>query len=839
MNSKNCIDLLGKVLNTDSSVEISEKLEAAINNFCSIYENEFEPFIENSKIVGLAEYTEKIHYALKDLDILVFFPELIGKTTIGFLNLAGDKIKSWITPFIGSKDFSLASKSGSTPVILSQGVDYSILAVNDCKSMVCLTENEYIFINKELWKQNVCAERLVKAYKIKSLDSNIDDLVISYFPYYMDIHEPFIDELISFQDSLFLFVDNDIERLSFIKRIIEKWKELIPIYIVTEDISLEIIKKRYQDDSIEIIDVSQLNNCIQSQRAKRINVFLGAAIKNIISNMMLQYSNRLEKLDNSIKHSTADLVSGENKELKHVIKSTLSKLETDCAQISSEVIQLKQIADKMQDAADKIDNILQNVLTLDFKSGEKRARYFREMCLQHLEHGKITNALEVLKILELEKDRYYYALAMILNKKKGQSLNQYNVKQLENEKNTLLIRHIKMELGERIGMDESELRELSHSIRKKISAKEYYYDAEWFLMHKNQVEGEKLLIQSYFMGHEKAGERLVELAFHDRDEKKFDVLAKLLIPKANYYKAHRMSGSHASFYRMRQLKFAAAKGYLPAIWDVTEILADRVIRNHCSDEKNIDIVKKLSLFLLEKDSNNERRYDLEEKIGIILKEEGQVLRAVEHLKKSNTKKALCELGKIYMYGKEDVSKNLSLAIRYFEEAKNKGALTQKYIDTINEWIKSEKMKKEEENTYKKEKSYSSSSYTENYSGGGCFITSAVCEFLHKPDDCKELNVMREYRDKEGERDIRIRKLIEEYYRIAPEIVSKIDEDENREEVYKLLWTDYIANIYEAIINGKRNKALHMYIEMTLVLSKQYNVSITGEIYSLAKVFLEK
>lgn len=38
-------------------------------------------------------------------------------------------------------------------------------------------------------------------------------------------------------------------------------------------------------------------------------------------------------------------------------------------------------------------------------------------------------------------------------------------------------------------------------------------------------------------------------------------------------------------------------------------------------------------------------------------------------------------------------------------------------------------------------------YSERSSGtGGCFLTTACCEFMNLPDDCEELQTMRKFRD---------------------------------------------------------------------------------------------
>ena len=71
----------------------------------------------------------------------------------------------------------------------------------------------------------------------------------------------------------------------------------------------------------------------------------------------------------------------------------------------------------------------------------------------------------------------------------------------------------------------------------------------------------------------------------------------------------------------------------------------------------------------------------------------------------------------------------------------------------------------------------------------CFITTAICEFEGKPDDCPELTAFRAFRDgwmqQNGDQE-----LIERYYEIAPAIVSAIDFCDDRSERYAQLRRDY-------------------------------------------------
>lgn len=99
------------------------------------------------------------------------------------------------------------------------------------------------------------------------------------------------------------------------------------------------------------------------------------------------------------------------------------------------------------------------------------------------------------------------------------------------------------------------------------------------------------------------------------------------------------------------------------------------------------------------------------------------------------------------------------------------------------------------------------------SGSFCFITTAVCEKLGKSDDCFELTTLRHYRDTWLINSDGGKELIEEYYRIAPLIVSKIKTSDKFDEHCQYLLTNYINPCLDMIAISEYEKCRDKYIEM--------------------------
>ena len=104
---------------------------------------------------------------------------------------------------------------------------------------------------------------------------------------------------------------------------------------------------------------------------------------------------------------------------------------------------------------------------------------------------------------------------------------------------------------------------------------------------------------------------------------------------------------------------------------------------------------------------------------------------------------------------------------------------------------------------------------------GCFITTAVCSNFGKPDDCYELEIFRNFRDNWLANQIDGSKLIEEYYRIAPSIVQKINSLPNASKIYQSILEKYLAPCLRFIKSGDNFSCRDKYIEMVNSLKKKF------------------
>lgn len=103
----------------------------------------------------------------------------------------------------------------------------------------------------------------------------------------------------------------------------------------------------------------------------------------------------------------------------------------------------------------------------------------------------------------------------------------------------------------------------------------------------------------------------------------------------------------------------------------------------------------------------------------------------------------------------------------------------------------------------------------------CYITTAVCKSMDKPDDCYELTALRRYRDGYLAATEDGGNIIREYYNIAPTIVKRIDRQKNPDVIYRKIWEQYLSPCIRLIEEDRNEECKELYIRMVHSLEKEY------------------
>lgn len=118
---------------------------------------------------------------------------------------------------------------------------------------------------------------------------------------------------------------------------------------------------------------------------------------------------------------------------------------------------------------------------------------------------------------------------------------------------------------------------------------------------------------------------------------------------------------------------------------------------------------------------------------------------------------------------------------------------------------------------------SSSNTASRSSGSRCFITTAVCEYFNKADDCYELTTLRQFRDEWLLYQPEGKELITEYYDIAPVIVKNLEELSVKDVIYNELWNNYISLCIRHIENNEFQRCKELYISMISYLKRIFSI----------------
>lgn len=105
------------------------------------------------------------------------------------------------------------------------------------------------------------------------------------------------------------------------------------------------------------------------------------------------------------------------------------------------------------------------------------------------------------------------------------------------------------------------------------------------------------------------------------------------------------------------------------------------------------------------------------------------------------------------------------------------------------------------------------------SGGGCFLTTACCQYRGLPDDCRELTELRAFRDGWLAETEEGWALTAEYYAVAPGIVERIQASPRREAILERIYTE-IGGILVPIRRGDNEAAVEAYRAMVLRVQKE-------------------
>ena len=113
--------------------------------------------------------------------------------------------------------------------------------------------------------------------------------------------------------------------------------------------------------------------------------------------------------------------------------------------------------------------------------------------------------------------------------------------------------------------------------------------------------------------------------------------------------------------------------------------------------------------------------------------------------------------------------------------------------------------------YEKSDAYSSGS-------SGCFLTTECCDFKGLPDNCRELETMRKFRDQYILKQSYGEEMIQGYYKEAPGIVEKIKKSDDSSSILEATYNS-VLKIVDLVENEKNDEAVISYMLLLHKLSQ--------------------
>ncbi|HQQ94584.1 MAG TPA: hypothetical protein PLQ93_08525 [Bacteroidia bacterium] len=102
----------------------------------------------------------------------------------------------------------------------------------------------------------------------------------------------------------------------------------------------------------------------------------------------------------------------------------------------------------------------------------------------------------------------------------------------------------------------------------------------------------------------------------------------------------------------------------------------------------------------------------------------------------------------------------------------------------------------------------------------CFLTTACIRHKGLGDNCKELRLLRDYRDGYLRSRPSGRQLVDVYYKLAPDLVQRIEGDAEKSKIYTYIYS-VVQNSCSCILNKDFMEARILYSKMVKKLLRRY------------------
>ena len=349
--TKNDILLVSKLL----SAEVESTQNSLTQAYDKIYtqlEKEFRTTLENSSLPNKEKIFSELKNIIDEVEIFIAYPQLLGQTMVGLVNLENDIFQRSISSVISANAAQRLILDTYIPTLLLRPTgDKNIEAINDLDNSIELTEADYEIINGKLWRYGLDIRQWLRAFVARQLTNNLSFV---YMPSRFKPYSEFDEMLLSHLDMIFIFaskveIDSQSYKIDFFKKFCDKVK--IPLYIVTESTAVNEIKI----ENVETLAEQDLFSKIVHFNTVRKNYLFVDAIKN--QSLLIEKFYRetlddkhklLKQLNEDLTRITQNSIKDEMQRLSNDIRKQKNVLENDHSKIKSAVQKLIEKAEDFE-----------------------------------------------------------------------------------------------------------------------------------------------------------------------------------------------------------------------------------------------------------------------------------------------------------------------------------------------------------------------------------------------------------------------------------------------------------------------------------------------------------
>jgi len=838
---KDSFELLAKLLSEQRMPD--SEARSRLDDLIFFVAKDIAALLEKSAYPQKALLMEGMRGVLERAEILIRFPQLVGRTIIGIMGTNG--LDRPLLEFVAKS--KLAALNNSLPAVLYATEDPTpIQAVNLAENQVHLHDREFVAATRELFKRGIDIRRFLYAF---SIPARIPDRAACYihFPYYALKSMKYCRQLLDMTDAMLIPTDGkEIWRQTM--ESFAKSHPLTPIVVVTDEegkdaaeaaVGQYVEKARRKEQSVVVRRIGrELDEWLSTIVRRRDNVGCAESLLHLFSRLMLFQHRENSRL--------AQIVEGMNRDLLRIehedTQSSLRKLKGEMSEALSAGRELyREGYEALQELLEKVGSFERSLHTAvgipaESGTGETMAYHaaYEEdavrLILHFMECGERDIARAYLDKLRRMNYPYLYIFEMLNEAAAGRQPSAQHLRQLaqESDENCGLVAKAKIRFHDLLGLPAGQAAKLAEQFAELLDGMESLIAAVDWEQCGDMEAAKRYYVQALDYGEVHADRQFLLRLVHSAEPQELEKIANLLIPEANYrFGLHCLeNGRYAR--GITALKMAAVYGHVPAIRKLADIEFSHAVKHRKVDkaqaERSMRIARELYGYLLKNQAGDSA---VHENLGQIFYWLGDYRQARSLLEQGTSPQAMYYCGRMYQYG-NGTAQDLEKAKAYFAKAAEMGHSQAKVeYEKVCGWIESNRSRE----TYSSGRDYSTvRSYGDTYRKDFCLLTTATCLALGKEDDCEEIQAFKKYRDEQLINDADGAALIREYYRIAPEIVARIEQQPEPSAIYRQLYDRYIAPGYSHLLDRNYALAKATYIAMVQYLCSQYRIEINAEVH---------